>query len=463
MRRAMILGFGCAAMLAGGSALAAPVDLQDALVEAYDSNPTLQAERANLRATDEGVPQALSGWRPTVTLSGSYGKDNGNETISQPFVFSSATNRSPLTGTATLTQPIFSGGATRAAVHKAKNSVFAERAKLIATEEQVFGQAISDYVTVIEDRQLLSLNQNNEQVLGEQLKATQDRFRVGELTQTDVAQAQAALEGAKAQVATAIGNLAAAKAAYEHDIGSAPPDDLIPPAQLALHVNNVDEVSAYASKNNATVVSAQFTLAAAHDNVDATFAALLPQVSGVLTANRTQNQSYGIPLTNDTSAVIQLQVPLYQGGAEYSKVRQAKEQVQQAEQSLIDARMAAVASAVQAYETLIANEAAADSDRAQIKANAIALSGVEREALIGTRTTLDVLNAEQALLQSRTSLVQNLAQAVASSYGVASAMGQLTARDLSLNVTLYDETAYYDSVDTKLWGVSVPNSAGGKR
>jgi len=155
-------------------------------------------------------------------------------------------------------------------------------------------------------------------------------------------------------------------------------------------------------------------------------------------------------------AELEVTIPLYQGGEEYSKVRQAKEQVQQAEQQLIDARLASVSSAVQAYETLLANDAATVSDRSQVAADQIALEGEEREALVGTATTLDVLIQEQDLLQARTSLVQNLAQAVASSYGVAAAMGQLTARDLALNVPLYDETAYYDSVHNSLFGVSVP-------
>jgi len=475
MRLADVWKFGCATLLMAGSALAAsptstpvaptgsaasiPTSLQDALVEVYSTNPTLLAQRASLRATDEDVPQALAGWRPTVTVSGSYGLDNGVEREGAPLAFENekvVTDRAPFTGTLQLTQPIYKGGATRANVHKAKDSVYSARATLIATEEAQFAQAISDYVTVIEDQQLLALNKNNQQVLEVQLKATQDQFRVGELTQTDVAQAQAALDGAIAQVATAAGNLAAANAAYQHDVGS-PPVNLTPPTELNIGVANADEVSALAAKNNANVVAAQFNLAAAQDNVDLQFAGLMPQVSGVLTGTVTTNQSVGLQQTNDGEAAVQVTIPLYQGGAEYSKVRQAKQQVQQAEQQLIDARLASVSSAVQAYETLVANQAATVSDRSEVAADQIALAGVEREALVGTSTTLDVLIEEQDLLQARTSLVQNLAQAVASSYGVAAAMGQLTARDLALNVPLYDETAYYDSVDTALFGVSVPS------
>lgn len=471
MRFAFVCGIGLAAGLAAGSALAAPTSLQDALIEAYNTNPTLLEERANLRATDEGVPQALAGWRPTVTVSAQGGYDRGNIITSAPTVDggdSSATiYRKPLTETFEVTENLFDGGATRASVHKAKNAVYAERAKLIATEEQVFAQVVTDYVTVIEDQQLLDLNKNNEQVLAEQLKATKDRFRVGELTQTDVAQARAAHEGAVAEVATAAGNLAAANAAYQHDIGS-PPGDLVPPAPLAIKTTSKDEVTAIAARNNATVIEAQFTLAANHDAVDEAFAALLPQVNAELLGQRTQGVDDtvldGLELertkTNDGEALLSVEVPLYQGGAEYSKVRQAKQEVQESEQALIDAREAAISSAVQSLETLKAYSAAVTSDRSEVAADQIALSGVEREALVGTATTLDVLIEEEDLLQARTTLVQSLAQQVASSYGLAEALGNLTARDLRLDVPLYDETAYYDSVDTKLWGVSVPGPNG---
>jgi outer membrane protein len=463
MRFVVALGFSFGAILAGGSAFAAPTTLQDAMIEAYHSNPTLLAEQANLRATDEDVPQALAGWRPTVTITGERGRDNGNEVRTQYGTTSTiGNNRNLYTAEVQLSQPIFRGGATRANTHRAKNTVYAERANLIATEEKVFAQGISDYVTVIEDQQLLDLNTNNQQVLAVQLKATQDRFRVGELTQTDVAQAQAALDGAIAQVATAQGNLASANAAYEHDIGS-PPVDLVPPSMLALKVKDADEAGAIAAKNNPNVVAAEFTVAAARDNVDLQFSALLPQISALLQGTRTNDQAQTGLITNDAAALLSVTVPLYQGGAEYSKVRQAKEQVQQSEQKLIDERLSSRASAVQAYQTFVANQAAVDSDRAQVSADEIALAGVEREALVGTATTLDVLIEEQDLLQARTTLVQNLAQAVASSYGVASSMGRLTARDLALDVPLYDETAYYDSVDMKLFGVSVPDQAGGQR
>jgi len=465
-----VIGCGFAGVLSAGSALAAPTTLQDALIEAYNSNPTLQAERANLRATDEDVPQAVAGWRPTITITGSAGFESGTTNTSPPasgtYPGAPSTNTpfhfAPFQGQVQLTQSLFAGGGTRAAVHHATDAVYAERANLMATEESVFAQAISDYVTVIEDQQLLALDQNNQQVLAEQLKATQDRFRVGELTQTDVAQAQAALDQAISEVATATGNLASANAAYGHDIGSEP-TDLAPPPALSIPQKTSDEVSAIAAKNNANVIKAQFTVAAEDDNVEQQFAALLPQINAELVGTRDDNTTQTGVRTDDAQALLAVTVPIYQGGAEYSKVRQAKEQVQQAEQQLIDARLAAVSSAVQSYESLISNQAAVVSDRSEIAADQIALSGVEREALVGTATTLDVLIVEQDLLQARTSLVQNLAQAVASSYGVASAMGQLTARDLALDLPLYDETEYYDSVRNKLFGVSVPNPAGGSR
>ena len=188
------------ACLTGATAHAQPRTLSDALALAYSNNPALQAARAQLRATDEGVPQALSGWRPQITLSAGIGYGDGNiRSGPEGATRQTRNNRSVFTEQATLTQPIYRGGATRAGTSQADNRVFAQRARLIATEQQVFNDTVNAFVSVIQTQQILQLNINNEQVLARQLQATNDRFRVGEITRTDVAQAEAALAGARAQ------------------------------------------------------------------------------------------------------------------------------------------------------------------------------------------------------------------------------------------------------------------------
>jgi outer membrane protein len=431
-----------------------PHTLAEALAATYSTQPQLLAERAKLRATDESVPQALSGWRPTVIMAGTTGYGDG---VSRQFTsggfLKSQTDRLIGTAQATLTQPLYNGGKTPATINRAKNQVMAERATLIQQEQTSFTNVVTSYVGVIQAQQVLALNVNNEQVLAKQLQATNDRFRVGEITRTDVAQAEAALAGATAQRQTSEGNLQIARGTYQQVVGFLPPGDLVEPQPLSLPAKNEQDAIALAANNNPLVIAALFNDAAAKDAVDVAFAQLLPQVSFQGQMFQTDNSSLRSSQSNGYQALLQLSVPVYQGGQEYSAVRQAKQSEQQTAKLVDDARRTAVQNAVQSWETLVAAKAAANSTRAQIQANSIALEGVEREAIVGSRTTLDVLNAQQALLQSQVTLVQNLAQVVTASYQVAAAIGRLTARDLNLPVPLYDETAYYNAVKNKWVGL----------
>jgi outer membrane protein len=431
-----------------------PHTLAEALTATYSTQPQLLAERAKLRATDESVPQALSGWRPTVIMAGTTGYGDG---VSRQFTsggfLKSQTDRLIGTAQATLTQPLYNGGKTPATINRAKNQVMAERATLIQQEQTSFTNVVTSYVGVIQAQQVLALNVNNEQVLAKQLQATNDRFRVGEITRTDVAQAEAALAGATAQRQTSEGNLQIARGTYQQVVGFLPPGDLVEPQPLSLPAKNEQDAIALAANNNPLVIAALFNDAAAKDAVDVAFAQLLPQVSFQGQMFQTDNSSLRSSQSNGYQALLQLSVPVYQGGQEYSAVRQAKQSEQQTAKLVDDARRTAVQNAVQSWETLVAAKAAANSTRAQIQANSIALEGVEREAIVGSRTTLDVLNAQQALLQSQVTLVQNLAQVVTASYQVAAAIGRLTARDLNLPVPLYDETAYYNAVKNKWVGL----------
>lgn len=433
-----------------------PHTLIQALAATYSYQPVLQAERAKLRATDETVPAALAGWRPTVQFSGSAGYGSG---VTRAYSFTTRTIlNSPsdrLIGTAAVQaqQTLYNGGKNEANINRAKDQVMAERATLIAQEQTSFTNTVNAYVGVIQAKETLDLNRNNEIVLTKQLQATNDRFRVGEITRTDVAQAEAALAGATAQRQTSEGQLEAARGTFQQIIGVLPPDDLIPPQPLDLGLKTEADAIKMAEVNNPQVIAAQFNDAAAKDAIDVAFAQLLPTITVQGQIFQQNNATGWSTQANGYQVTANLAVPLYQGGSEYAAVRQARQQEEQTQRLIDDARRTAVQNAVQAWETLVAAVAAADSTRSQIRANEIALEGVEREAIVGSRTTLDVLNAQQLLLNSRTTLVQNLAQLVEASYGVAAAVGRLTARDMHLPVPLYDETAYYHAVRDKWVGL----------
>jgi outer membrane protein len=431
----------------------APRTIEQALATVYVNQPVLQAARAQLRSTDENVPQALAGWKPTVIVAGSTGYGDGQQIL---MGVKTRNARDIATAQATLTQPLYTGGKVRANVNRATDTVMAQRANLLAQEESSFASAVNAYVGVIENRQLLQLQINNERVLREQLRATNDQYRVGEVTRTDVAQAEAALALAVAQRQTALGNLQTANATYVQVIGYEPTPDLVPPQPLALPVGSDRQAAILAASNNPAVVAARFNDAAAKNAVEVAFAALLPQVNFQAQIFQSNNSALAAEQSNGYTALLNLSVPLYQGGTEYSAVRQARETEQQQNQLILDAQRTSVQNAVNAWETLIAARAAAASSRTAIQANQIALVGVEREHLVGTRTTLDVLNAQQTLLTSQVTLVQNLASLVTASYGVASAIGRLTARDLRLPVPLYDDTGYYNRVKNKWVGTGVP-------
>jgi outer membrane protein len=449
-----------ALLLAGAAFLAlqaTPAQAQsmtEALSEAYTNNPTLQAARARLRATDENVPQALSNWRPTVTAGANYGVADGESRTSRAGS-ATDTSRNPRGANLTVTQPLYRGGRTVAGTNRAEAQVLAERARLMATEQQVLSDGVNAYVNVLRDSALLRLNQNNERVLTRQLQATNDRFRVGEITRTDVAQAEARLARARADREAAEGNLQNSRANYVRVIG-AQPGALREPGPLATPVRSREEAISMAAGNNPNVIAANFDERAAIDNVDLIFGELLPSVSlqGQAFDNTDPSVRGGFSRGYQASAV--LSVPIYQGGQEYSRVRQAKQQAQLARQVLDDTRRQSQEAASRAWDTLNTARAQVNSTRAQIRASEVALDGVSREALVGSRTTLDVLNAEQELLDARVSLVRALRDLVVASYALAAATGRLSARDLGLQVDFYDSDANYRAVRGRVVGTGVP-------
>ncbi len=466
IRAALTAALPVAALLAAPAARAAgdgrPATLTAALAQAYSNNPTLQEQRATLRATDENVPAALAGWRPTITIQGSAGRVD--ETTESAFNAVNALGQTQLTrstltaarndaiGQITVNQSIFDGGLTIAKVHQAKNEVYAARAQLLATEQSVFGKVVNAYVTVITDRHLLALDRSNEAVLAQQLRAVKDQFKVGEITETSVAQAEASLAGAQEQIAVARGNLHIADENFRQLVGAYPAKTLVPPQPLALGRAGKQALARAALANNPTVVAALFTMASKKDSMDAAVAGLGPQLSLSASAFDESNPSGPHSRTTGGQILANLTIPLYQGGKQYAAIRQARDNVQYAYAGVIDAQRAAVQQATQAFEGLKAARAAIASSRAQIRADAIALDGTERQEIVGTRDTLDVLNAQQQLFNAQTTQIQNIASEVDESYAIAAAIGRLTASDLALPVTQYDDLKYYDTVKGALFG-----------
>ena len=266
-----------------------------------------------------------------------------------------------------------------------------------------------------------------------------------------MAQAEAALAGATATRQTAEGTLQTARSSYQQLVGEYP-GKLIEPQPLRLPTKTLEQAKALAAGNNPNVVAALFDDAAAKDNFDLQYGKILPNLSLQGVASRAEDSAVRGQRQDNAQLLATLTMPIFQGGIEYATIRQARQQQLQTRDRIEDARRTATQNAISAWETYNAAKATIDSTRSAVRSNSVALEGVQREAIVGSRTTLDVLNAEQLLLNSQVTLVQNLAQLVNASYSVAAATGKLNARDLSLQVPLYDETAYYKAVRNKWVG-----------
>lgn len=422
--------------------------LEDALVKAYQSNPTLESGRAQLRATDEEVSQALSNWRPTVELTGSAGVRQYDLDTSNG---DSNNNLTPYTVGAQVSQPLYRGGRTEAETNRAEERIKAQRAALRSTEQTVFLNVSTAYFDVLRDTAVVELNQNNVRVLQRQLEATRDRFSVGEVTRTDVSQAEARLAGAKAQLISAQGALANTKAVYERLVGD-PPTDLQIPDPLSGLPTDVKQVVTMASAQYPDVLQAQYTEQAAKESIRLNEGTLYPEVSLNAGVSRSHEATTEGSTADTAEILVEVTVPLYQKGAEYSSIRAAKQTAGQARKQVDVARRAAVENATSAWENLVTARAAIKSQQAQVSAAEVALDGVQREASVGSRTVLDVLDQEQELLQARVNLVGSRRDAAVAEFQVKAAVGALNAEVLGLPVEVYDVKKHYDKVKDQWWG-----------
>ncbi len=453
-RRLSVLTIGLAASV--GVSLA-PVDvskaesLQDALAGAYLYNPTLKAARAELRATDEGVPLARSNYRPTIsgTASQTYSYTEANPTGGN-------SDRDTRSYGVTLSQPIFRGFRTRNAISGAEAQVEAGRESLRDSEQTVLLSAVTAYMNVVRDQAVLSLRRNNRRVLQQQQQATQDRFQVGEVTRTDVAQANARVSGAESEISAAQALLQASRATYAQIIGHMP-TDLSQPGPARGLPRSLEEAIAIAEGENPSILEAIFLERAQQHAIDETKGELLPSVNLEASYTNSEGAGGGSNRTETTSVSGVLSVPLYQAGAVSSRIRRGIETRSQLRHLIDVAREAARASVISAWGDYTAGRAQIVSDRAQVEATQIALRGVREEEKVGQRTVLDVLNAEQDVLNAQVALVTSRRDYIVASYALLDAMGRLAAASIGLPVEQYDSTQHYREVEHKWigWSTSI--------
>jgi outer membrane protein len=460
VRTGLLWSVGAAAVAAAllSARPASAETLESALAQAYRNSPTLNAQRAALRATDESVPQALAGYRPRITGSIDSGYQHYEATtLSGGNIVRTNTNLSPRGGNVGLVQTVFNGHRTGNLTRQAEASVLAGRETLRNAVQTALLEAATAYMNVLRDTAILDLQRRNVQVLQEQLKQTRDRFNVGEVTRTDVAQSESRVAASQSQILSAEANLKASQANYQRVVGVAPvnlragmPVDRLSPGSL-------DGAISQGRSQHPTVVAAQYTVDAAQHAVKAAEGSLYPTVT--LESN-VQKRWDLAPGTFDqlTGTVLgRVQVPIYQGGSEYSVIRQQKETLGQRRIELDVQRDQVRQSVVQAWSQLQATKAQIIAAQAQVTATEVALNGVREEARVGQRTTLDVLNAQQELVNARVSLVTAQRDRVVASFTLLAAVGRLSPEAMGLKTEVYDPRVHYHQVRDKWIGVRTPD------
>ena len=428
--------------------------LETALARAYRANPLLNSGRAGLRATDENVAQAQSGYRPTVNLSADIGLTQFQGST-QGFQRNQVTK--PGGAGLTINQTLFNGFQTDNQTRRAESNVLGTRESLRATEMNTLFNAAQSYMNVLRDTANLELQRNNVEVLEEQLRQTRDRFNVGEVTRTDVAQAEARLAGARSSVSTAEANLRASIGNYRRFIG-VEPRQLAPGRPLDRFVPaSIDASVAIGLKEHPQILSSLHSVDVAEAQVKILEGQLYPRVG----LQGSVQQRYDSQFPGDTgvtaSIIGSISIPLYEGGLTYSQIRQAKEQVGQARINVEDIRDQVRSAIVTAWGQLEASKAQVIASQAQVQANEVALNGVREEARVGQRTTLDVLNAQQELLNSRVNLIIAQRDRVVNSYGVVQAVGRLTVRFTAIPTEIYSPKEHFDQVKDLWYGVRSPD------
>jgi outer membrane protein len=432
--------------------------IEAALVRSYQNNPQLNAQRALVRSTDENVPQALSGYRPKVAITASAGYQY-TDTVSS-FGAAAAdfhAAQTPLSAGGTISQTLYNGNQTATKTRAAESQVSGAREGLRVLEQTVLLSAATIYMDYLRDSAIVEVQRSNTRVLEQTLKQTQDRFNVGEVTRTDVAQSEAQLAAGRTQQLTAESNLTTTRSNFRRIIGNEP-EQLAPGSPvdrfLPKTLPNAVELSLIENPN---VTAAMYGIDVSFLQVKVNEGALLPTVTAQAQVQEAYQPSIFTTRQFSASAVAQVNVPLYQGGAEYSLIRQSKETLAQQRLNLELTRDQTRANTVTAWGQLVAGKAQVTSAQSQVTASEIALNGVREEAKAGQRTTLDILNAQQALVNARVALVTAQHDRVVASYAVLNSVGRLSPQVLKLATNVYDPSVHYHQVRDSWVGVRTPD------
>jgi type I secretion outer membrane protein, TolC family len=454
-RRACRAGWPASAVLLAATVpTAAPADtLREALVMAYQTNPTLEGARAQQRANDENVPIARAAGLPSVTTTATH-----TEFIKQSAVSFTAPER-VLSAGADLGVPIYSGGAVKNRIKAAKIRVEAGQADLRGSESNLFANVVAAYMDVIQNQAIVGLNRKNVEVLDVNLQATSDRFEIGDVTRTDVAQSQSRLAIAQSDARTAEANLVAARETYIRLVGK-PPELLEAPPPLPNLPGSPDEAVQVALDNNPTLIAAREQTRAAEKDIDVAGAGRLPRVN-LFTSGNYNNYlgtlgsipGAGAAAQHDSSAQAgaQITIPIFQGGLPAAQRRQAQAQASAAMESEIATERNVIAQVRSAYTSWTASNDVIRASQVAVEAAALSLEGVRAENSVGNRTILDILNAEQESLNAQVRLVQARRNAYVAGFNLLAAMGRAEARDLNLDSDiLYDPELNYERVRDKI-------------
>lgn len=434
-------------LLAGAMSLAAPAvtwaeNLADALVGAYEYSRILEQNRALLRAADEDVAIALSALRPVLDFAISVTRDV-TETTSGGVTL---TDRAVSSSTAALTASmlLYDNGESRLNKQAAQELVLATRAALLSAEQQILLRAVRAYMSVISAIEFVDVSENNVRLLTEELRAAEDRFEVGEVTRTDVALSEAALAEARSNLADAQGDLVNARQEYLTVVGREP-GNLAPPPPLPARPASIDAAKSVAVRRHPDVQQAQFDVAAAELNVMAAEASLGPTVR--LTGNLSVSESRNEILDSDSSSLsLDYTQRIYQGGGLAARIRQLMAQRDSSRANLLQVQDNIAQNAANALVRFRVAQATLQATDRRISAADVAFQGVREEATLGARTTLDVLDAEQSLLDARVARIVAQAELYNAAYEILASQGALTAENLRLGVTIYDPAAYYNQV-----------------
>lgn len=449
---------GALGIVVGGTAVspAAALTIEEALAQAYRNSPQLAAERARVRGRDEQIGQALANWRPRVVVEGSAGvaQRRFNQTLGAARGDRETDTSHPYQAGLTVTQSLYRGGRNDAQTRRVEEEILSDRARLSSVEQDVLLAALVAYVDVVRDRAVVELNANNQRVLKRQLEATTDRFRVGEVTRTDVALARSRLSRANADLIRARGTLTDSRANFANIVG-VPAERLEEVKPLVALPATEDDAVARARSDSFAVVRARHGERAARQRVLEIEGELRPTVSVSGQIARALDLSDSNTETDRMELTGRVSVPLYQSGAVSSRIRAAKHTVVQRRNELLLAVRGAVTTATKRWEDYKTAEAGIAAFSEAVRAARIALEGVEQEALVGSRTVLDVLDAEQELLDARVSLVRARRDLVVATYALRSAVAELTAEGLELEVELYDPRENYRKTRQRWYGTDI--------